>query len=114
MDVRLVQLLASFIGARNRYVLARLEFAMFHADVVAPPLIERLSDASERTLLTEWPAVERELNAALSHGAGLALSNGKDLADDRTYRALERSLRELDQYARAITWVMTVSQREGN
>jgi len=55
MDVRLVQLLGSFIAARSEYVLARLEFAALHPDCPAPPNIDRLPDASERTLRERWP-----------------------------------------------------------
>ena len=47
MEVRLVQLLGSFITTTSDYTLARLEYAMRHPRVVAPPVIDRLPDASE-------------------------------------------------------------------
>ena len=111
MDVRLVQLLGSFIRARGDYALARLEFAMHDGEATAPPVIDRLTDASELTLRVEWPVVERQLDAALAFGKTLA---AQYRSPDRQpgYRALERSLRELDQYARAIRWVLTVTETE--
>lgn len=112
MDVRLVQLLASFIRARGDYALARLECAMHESRGPAPPVIDRLSDASETALRTEWPAVERQLETALAYGKTIARSDGRIYREDAGYRALDRSLRELDQYARAIRWVLTVTENE--
>lgn len=112
MDVRLVQLLGSFITARSEYALVRLECAMHDPARPAPPVIDRLSDASERALRDEWPAIERQLDAALTYGKHLARSTGKRWSEDATYRAFDRALRELDQYARAIRWVLTVTESE--
>ena len=53
MEVRLVQLLGSFITTTSAYTLARLEFAMGHPESPAPPVIDRLSDASESSLRGE-------------------------------------------------------------
>jgi len=64
MEVRLVQLLGSFISTTSAYVLARLEYALQHPGAPAPPLIERLPDASETTLRTQWDGVERQLESA--------------------------------------------------
>ena len=64
MEVRLVQLLGSFITTTSAYALARLEYELEHPEVPAPPLIERLPDASETTLRTQWNAVERQLEVA--------------------------------------------------
>jgi hypothetical protein len=114
MDVRLVQLLASFISARSEYALARLECAMHDPALPAPPVVDRLSDASERALRDEWPAIERQLDAALSYGKHLARSSGKKWSEDATYKSFDRALRELDQYARAIRWVLTVTDTESS
>ncbi len=92
-----MQLLGSFISTTSDYSLARLEFAMRHPSVPAPPIIERLTDASEMTLLTEWDRIERQLE--------LARRYLKRVDDSRGKRA------ELDQYARAVRWVMTVDDR---
>jgi hypothetical protein len=112
MDVRLVQLLGSFITARGEYALARLECAMHDPDLPAPPVIDRLSDASANTLANEWPAVERQLDAALAYGKLLARNKSKKYREETVYRTFERILRELDQYARAIRWVLTVTENE--
>ncbi|MBV8638814.1 MAG: hypothetical protein JO322_12095 [Candidatus Eremiobacteraeota bacterium] len=112
MDVRLVQLLGSFIRARGEYALARLECAMLDDATPAPPIIDRLGDASETTLRTQWPVVERQLDRAIEHGKLVARTNQRRYQREPGYRALERSLRELDQYARAIRWVLTVTESE--
>lgn len=109
MDVRLVQLLGSFIAARNQYALARLEFAMRHPRQPAPPVIDRLAEASERALREEWPALENQLGAGLAFAAGADRALRGD-ATDATLRMLQQTLRELDQYARAIRWVLTVTE----
>jgi hypothetical protein len=112
MDVRLVQLLGSFITARSQYALARLEFAMNAAGMPAPPVIDRLTAPSERALRDEWPQLERQLEEAIAYAAKLDRSKRAALAKDEGYRLLQRCLRELDQYARAIRWVLTVTESE--
>jgi len=112
MDVRLVQLLGSFITARSEYALARLEFAMHFPGDDAPPLIDRLQEPSERALREDWPKLEEQLEVSLAFIKRLEQSKRAKLLADEGYRRLQRSLRELDQYARAIRWVMTVSESE--
>ena len=112
MDVRLVQLLGSFIGARSQYALVRLECAQHAPELPSPPLIDRLSEASEASLRDEWPVIERQLDAALAYGKHLTRSKNSTYGDDAAFRALDRALRELDQYARAIRWVLTVTENE--
>jgi hypothetical protein len=112
MDVRLVQLLGSFITARSEYTLARLEFAMHFSGDDAPPMIDRLLEPSERALREEWPNLEGQLETALAFIRRLERSKRAKLLADERYRRLQRALRELDQYARAIRWVMTVSESE--
>lgn len=112
MDVRLIQLLGSFIGARSEYALARLEFAMNNGSLPAPPSIDRLSDASERALRDEWPAIEEQLDAAVAYVQRLERTPSTSPRDAGPRRTLERNVRELDQYARAIRWVLTVTQTE--
>ena len=112
MDVRLVQLLGSFITARSQYALARLEFAMHYPDEPSPPLIDRLEEPSERALREEWPDVERQLDAGMAFLKELERAKRAPLRKDEAFRWLQRSLRELDQYARAIRWVITVSESD--
>lgn len=114
MDVRLVQLLGSFITARSQYALARLEFAMHFPDDPAPPVIDRLAEPSERALRDDWPNLERQLEGGLTYAKRLEGSKREALLKDEGYRWLQRSLRELDQYARAIRWVLTVTESEAN
>lgn len=111
MDVRLVQLLGSFIGVTSDYALARLEYALKHPRATAPPIIARLPDASESTLRLHWPSVEAELEAALRFAKHLRPRGGSYNAEDASIEWLRRTLKELDQYARAIRWVMTVTER---
>ena len=112
MDVRLVQLLGSFITARSQYSLARLEYAMQHGADAAPPVIDRLLEPSERALREEWPNLETQLEAAVDFVKGIERSRTSRGGKDESFRWLQRSVRELDQYARAIRWVMTVSENE--
>jgi len=110
MEVRLVQLLGSFISTTSAYTLARLEYAMRHADAPPPPLIDRLSDASEATLREEWDRVERQLEAARAYLRAHDDARGKRAVYDATFGWLQRTTRELEQYARAVRWVMTVDE----
>jgi hypothetical protein len=108
MEVRLVQLLGSFITTTSAYTLARLEYAMRHTNAAAPPLIDRLSDASEASLRDEWDRVERQLEAARRYLR--EHEHGKRARNDSSFGWLERTTRELEQYARAVRWVMTVDE----
>jgi hypothetical protein len=113
MDVRLVQLLGSFIAARGQYSLARLEFAMHYPGEPAPPLIDRLLEPNDRALREEWPHLELQLEEALAFTKRLERSKRSAiLSKDEAYRSLRGSVRELDQYARAIRWVLTVTETE--
>lgn len=112
MDDRLMRLLGSFIRARGEYALARLECAMLDDDKPAPPIIDRLADASETTLRVQWPTVERQLEDALTYSKRLSRAKSRMFQREPGVRALEHSLRELDQYARAIRWVLTVTETE--
>lgn len=110
MEVRLVQLLASFISVSADYALARLEFALRDPAVPAPPVIERLPDASEASLRSRWPQVEAQLDAAVAYAKHLPANCSND--DQKGPSAwLGRTVREMDQYARAIRWVLTVTER---
>jgi hypothetical protein len=110
MEVRLVQLLGSFISTTSAYTLARLEYAMRHDDAPPPPLIDRLSDASEATLREEWERVELQLEAARAYLRENDDARGKRAVYDKTFGWLQRTTRELEQYARAVRWVMTVDE----
>lgn len=111
MEVRLVQLLASFIGVSADYALARLECALQYPDEPAPPLIDRLPDASEETLRSRWPEIETQLESARLYVKHLPPAPGNVQYQGTARGWLRRTVQELDQYARAIRWVMTVTER---
>ncbi|HVA36234.1 MAG TPA: hypothetical protein VNJ51_01335 [Candidatus Dormibacteraeota bacterium] len=112
VDVRLVQLLSSYIETAGEYALARLELAIAQPRAALPPHLPRPSGASEAALRGDWPASERALEAAVEYlrrvGRGRLDVDRKHAA----YGWVERCIRELDQYGRCIRWVLTVSERE--
>jgi acyl carrier protein phosphodiesterase len=111
MDARLVQLLTSFLSTTNEYTLARLEFASRHPNVPAPPLIERLPQSADMFPPADWESMEDRLELVRRYLRNLNDQRGKRAAYDQSFAYLQRTYRELDQYARAIRWVMTVEDR---
>lgn len=108
MNPRLVNLLASFIRGSSDYALARLEFSLRFAGRPAPPVLERLPDASETTLRERWDAIEAQLGTILAYVKQVEAAAGSEERSDPAFRWLRRTVRELDQYARALRWVLTV------
>ena len=111
MAVPLAQLLSSFAEAADSYTLVRLEFALHHPRLPAPPVLERLTDPSEGGARDRWDAIERQLDGTRRYLRVLEERRGKRTAYDRPFARLERSIRELDQYGRAVRWAMTVEDR---
>ena len=107
-----MQLLGSFIATAAQYALARLEFALCHGGLPAPPIIGRPLDASEETLRTTWPEIERDLEAAMAYAKHLEGPGSTIGANDPSSGWLKRTIGELDQYARAIRWVLTVTEKQ--
>lgn len=110
MEVRLVQLLESFVSATSAYTLTRLEFALRNPRSSIPPVIDRLSEASSATLRAEWPRIETQLETAHHDVRRLDDQRGKRAVYDPFFAALQRNVRELEQYARAVRWIMTVEE----
>ncbi len=108
MNPRLVNLLASFIRGSGDYALARLEFSMRFGGRPAPPLLDRLPDASEATLRDRWDGIEGQLGAIVAFVRQIEASACAEERSDPAFRWLRRTVRELDQYARALRWVLTV------
>jgi hypothetical protein len=108
MNPRLVNLLASFIRGTSDYALARLEFSMKFPERPSPPLLDRLPDASEATLRERWDGIESQLTAIVSYVKQVEAGSGTHHRSDPAFRWLRRTVRELDQYARALRWVLTV------
>lgn len=112
LDQKLVRTLSSFISRSSDYSLARLEFATKHPQLPAPPLLDRLPDASERTLRERWQQLERQLDAILRYVRETDAGEGRKVGEDATFRWLARTAKELDQYGRALRWVLTVTERD--
>ena len=108
MNPRLVNLLASFIRGTSDYALARLEFSMRFGDRPAPPVLDRLPDASETALRERWDQIEAQLAEIAAYVKQVESSSGTEQRADPAFRWLRRTVRELDQYARALRWVLTV------
>jgi len=108
---RLVRLAASFISGSSDYTLARLEFGMNFPTHAMPPTLTRLPDASEEALRARWDTIESEVEGILAFVKRTDDEPGTALRSDAGYLWLKRTARELDQYARALRWVLTVSER---
>ncbi|MBV9277136.1 MAG: hypothetical protein JOZ97_02770 [Candidatus Eremiobacteraeota bacterium] len=105
-----MQLLGSFISVSADYALARLELAYRHPSRLVPPIIDRLDDASAETLRKNWDIVETQLEAAMRYVKQIEALSSTPIRSDAAFGWLERSVRELDQYARAVRWVLTVTE----
>jgi hypothetical protein len=112
VDQKLVRALSSFITRSSDYSLARLEFATQNPQLPAPPVLDRLPDASERTLRERWEQLERQLDVIMTFIREHDDAEGRKADDDATFRWLARTAKELDQYGRALRWVLTVTERD--
>ncbi len=112
INPRLVNLLGSFIGGTSAYTLARLEFCMQFPAEPAPPVLGRLPDASERSLREHWDGIENQLHRIVDYVKRIEADSRSTRRTAASFRALKRTVRELDQYARAMRWVMTVTEQD--
>ena len=112
MDQKLVRALSSFITRSSDYSLARLEFATQNPQLPSPPILDRLPDASERTLRERLEQLERQLDVIMAFINEFDDAEGRKAAEDATFRWLARTAKELDQYGRALRWVLTVTERD--
>lgn len=110
INPRLVNLLGSFIGGTSAYTLARLEFASTFPGHTAPPVLDRLPDASEATLREHWDRIEAQLQAIVDYVKRIESDPRSSQRSAASFSWLRRTVRELDQYARAMRWVLTVTQ----
>jgi hypothetical protein len=118
VTARLAQLLSSYLEASRAYTLARLEFAVRHPRIPAPPVIAQpgLGDpetagVSADFVRARWDDVEQQLQRARRYLSVLDDRRGKDAAE-AALRGLRRAVGELDHYARAVRWLITVEERE--
>ncbi|MFN2461958.1 MAG: hypothetical protein ABR591_14975 [Candidatus Velthaea sp.] len=107
-------MLGSFITRSTDYALARLEFACKFPERAAPPVLDRLPDASERTLRERWDAVEAQLHAVVDYVKLVDEGARTTERSDSAFVWLKRTTRELDQYARALRWVLTVTEADAS
>ncbi len=112
INPRLVNLLGSFIGGTSAYALARLEFALTFPGHRAPPVLDRLPDASERTLREQWDRIEDQLHGIIDYVKQIEADPRSTQRSAASFAWLKRTVRELDQYARAMRWVMTVTEHD--
>jgi hypothetical protein len=110
MDVRLSQLLGAFVEAHGGYALARLEFAIDHPAKPAPPVVDCISDPSEGSVRARWQRIEGQLDEALAFATRLERARRRRRTSDRALRLVAQSLRELDHSARAIRWMLTITE----
>jgi hypothetical protein len=78
----------------------------------APPVLHRLPDASERTLREHWDGVESQLHAIVDYVKRIEDDPRSSQRSAASFRSLKRTVRELDQYARAMRWVITVTEQD--
>ncbi|MBV9438633.1 MAG: hypothetical protein JOZ24_01440 [Candidatus Eremiobacteraeota bacterium] len=108
MNPRSADLIGGFNRGAGEYALARLEFAMRFHERAAPPLLSGLPAAAATSLGERWDAVEAQLSAVLAYLKQVEGACGTDERADPAFRRLRRTVRELDQYARALRWVLAV------
>lgn len=107
-----MNLLGSFISGTSAYALARLEFALTFPAHAAPPVLDRLPDASERTLREHWDRIENQLHGIVDYVKRIESDPRSSQRSAASFTWLKRTVRELDQYARAMRWVLTVTEAD--
>lgn len=110
MDARLEQVLNAFVAAHGQYTLARLEFAFNHAVKPAPPVVVSFADSCEGELRALLPKIEMQLETALAFASRYERGRRRRRRPDRTFRLYSQSLRELDRSARALRWMLTITE----
>jgi hypothetical protein len=61
--------------------------------------------------LETWDDAEQRLDIVRRYLRGVDDHRGKRAAYDQSFALLQRTYRELDQYARAVRWLITVEDR---
>jgi hypothetical protein len=111
LEERLHRLLASVVEREADYVLARLELSWRHPQAEVPPILPRLADASESALRSRWDEVERGLEEVGRFVRRIDGDRRISTRSDPAFLRLRRTYRELDHHARALRWVLTVTER---
>ncbi|HEY1881892.1 MAG TPA: hypothetical protein VGG51_02480 [Candidatus Cybelea sp.] len=110
MDARLEQVLNAFAAAHGEYKLARLEFALHHPAKPAPPVVGALCESCEVELRTLFPQIEMQLETALAFAGRYERGRRRRRRPDPQFRLYSQSLRELDRCARALRWMLTITE----
>lgn len=103
--------MASFLRVQSDYALARLEFALRFPERESPPVLFRPPDGSEAGLRRSWESVEAQLDAIAAYLKQIERQPRTRERSDPAFQRLCRTARELDQYARALRWVLTVTEK---
>jgi hypothetical protein len=111
MEERLTRLLTSYSTGAGVYALARLEFALKYPYLPAPPLVPRPQEALQAVAENAWDQTEQRLDDVRRYLRAVNDQRGKRAAHDQPFASLQRAYRELDQYARAVRWLITVEDR---
>ena len=111
LDQRTLRLLDSVAARETDYALARLELSwrLPHAEI--PPILPRLGDATESALRSRWDEVERRLEEVGRFVRRVDGDRRISMRSDPGFLRLRRTYRELDHHARALRWVLTVTER---
>jgi hypothetical protein len=111
MDARLQQVLTAFVAAHGEYTLARLEFALHHPAKPAPPLVGGGSfESCGGELRTLFGEVEMQLETALAFAGRHERGRRRRRRPDPQFRRYSQALRELDRSARALRWMLTITE----
>jgi hypothetical protein len=110
MDARLEQVLNAFAAAHGQYTLARLEFALHHCAKPAPPVVSGLCDSCGTDVRTLLPEIEMQLETALAFAGRHERGRRRRRRPDPQLRLYAQSLRELDRSARALRWMLTITE----
>jgi hypothetical protein len=119
VTARLAQLLSSYLEASSAYALARLEFAMRHPRIPAPPVLARpggwipeSGDLPAEGVRDRWDGVEQQLQRARTYLAVLDDRRSRRASHHTALASLRSAVRELDHCVRAVRWLITVEERD--
>jgi hypothetical protein len=111
LEQQLVRLTSSLIECGADYALARLELGTRLPALDLPPPLPPLSDASETSLRAGWDELESRLDAIRRSVKRIDADRRTTDRQDPAFLWVRRVYRELDQYTRALRWVLTVTER---
>jgi hypothetical protein len=108
----MAQLFKTFVEAHERYALARLEFALAHPTKPSPPVVVCPEVSYEGVLRAELPEIEMQLDVALAYAGRIERARRRRRIGDRSFRLYAQALNELDRAARAMRWMLTITESQ--